>query len=238
MINKITLLFTLITTSTLNAQTIFDWETAIDNGDNITQTISGTTATFTGPTINTSLLDIGGIGGTSGNTVLISTNESSATEVTFSFNVAVDVSSILALEGNQQNIDYIFTPTGGSNTSVTASLVNGVSSVNLNWTDVTSFTVTSTGAWFGFDDLLVNNLTTSTHNYTVEKIEIFPNPSSDYLQVSGLNEIQDYHLYNISGSEIGKGVVSNNEKINIKNLTNGLYILKFEDGKTIKFSKK
>ena len=70
-----------------------------------------------------------------------------------------------------------------------------------------------------------------------KNLSIFPNPSSDFIQVSGLSEKLNYRLYNAIGSEIKSGVFSNNEKIDIKNLTIGLYFLKFNNGNILKFIK-
>lgn len=59
-------------------------------------------------------------------------------------------------------------------------------------------------------------------------------------RVIGKIEKQEYYSikeYYIIGSEISRGTISNNEKVNIQNLTNGLYFLKFESGNTIKFIK-
>jgi len=229
----------LLNLSFLNAQTTFDWDTnSTDNGDNITETIDGITATFTGPTTNTTIEDVGGFGGSSGNIILISSSSSTANEVTFSFSEPVDVTSILALEGTAANIDYTFTATGGTNSSITESLTGGVASVTLNWTEVTSFTVTSTGAWYGFDDLIINDNTLSTNDFTtLKRIKIFPNPSSDFIKINGLNTVENYEIYNTIGQKVRIGTVVENEKIDIQNLTNGIYFLKLEKTNSIKFIK-
>ena len=49
---------------------------------------------------------------------------------------------------------------------------------------------------------------------------------------------ESYKVYNILGSGLINGNISNQEKIDIRNLTNGLYFLKFENGNTLKFMKK
>jgi hypothetical protein len=53
-----------------------------------------------------------------------------------------------------------------------------------------------------------------------------------------LTENEKYTLYNILGNEIHKGVISYNEQIDISDLTNGLYFLKFENGNTLKIFQK
>jgi hypothetical protein len=68
-------------------------------------------------------------------------------------------------------------------------------------------------------------------------ILLFPNPSTDYIQINGLTSSENYKIYNALGKEIQKGFVVENEKINVENLSNGLYFLKLENGNTIKFIK-
>jgi hypothetical protein len=83
------------------------------------------------------------------------------------------------------------------------------------------------GIWLGAEDW----------NKTASNFKLFPNPSSDYIQVSGLTETENYTLNNILGAEVGRGEISGNEKISVADLTKGVYFLKFEKGKTIKFVK-
>jgi hypothetical protein len=68
-------------------------------------------------------------------------------------------------------------------------------------------------------------------------IKLFPNPSTEFIQISGLSKPEKYTIYNIIGSEISYGKVTSNEVIDIKNFANGLYFLKFNNGKTLKFLK-
>ncbi|MFI0428769.1 T9SS type A sorting domain-containing protein [Mariniflexile sp. HMF6888] len=140
-----------------NGQTFFEWETANNTGGTITETVNGIGVTVSGDS-SYALTDYGGALGTSGNVVL---SNATRTSITFTFDQPVVVNSILAIEGTGANIDYTFTPTGGTNDPVTASLVSGVTAVSLNWIGVTSFTVTSSGAEFGFDNLSVTGLGSS-----------------------------------------------------------------------------
>ncbi len=227
----------LLNLTNLNAQTTFNWDTApINNVGNITETINGITTTFTGLS-TTSFFDPGGFGGSSGNIVISSSASTASTSVSFSFSEAVDVVSILALEGLVGvNVDFTFTPVGGSNSPVIASLVDRAAAVNLNWTDVTSFTVSSEGSVFGFDNLIIGTAL-STDDFALKTIKIFPNPSTNFIQVSGLSEAENYKIYTILGTQVLNGNVSDDEKIDVQNLIKGLYFLQFDAGKTIKFIK-
>ena len=69
-------------------------------------------------------------------------------------------------------------------------------------------------------------------------INVYPNPASHFIKISGLDKPEQYTLFNILGAKITNGSISNNQKIDIQNLTSGLYFLKFENGNTLKFLKK
>lgn len=71
----------------------------------------------------------------------------------------------------------------------------------------------------------------------VKNVSIYPNPSSEFIQISGLNKIENYKIYDVLGAEVLKGEISENKKIDIKNLRQGVYFLKFEKGNTFKFVK-
>jgi hypothetical protein len=69
-------------------------------------------------------------------------------------------------------------------------------------------------------------------------IKSYPNPAIDYLFISGLEKEIKFKIYNTLGAKVQKGRTSNDEKIDIQNLHNGLYFLKFDNGNTLKFIKK
>lgn len=237
--NYITMIISLLLLNFLTAQTTFEWNNAIDNGNNVTETINGITATLTGNTNDVGFVDASGLGNSSGNIIVNSLACTPETSITFSFSEEVDIDSILALNCTNTDIDFTFTPTGGSNSPVVASLINGTASVNLNWNNVTSFVVsTTTPIALGFDNLVLNSSTLSTNDFTLKTIKIFPNPSSDFIEITGPTVIENYEIYNTLGQEIKKGIVLENKKINIQNLTNGIYFLKFDNGNPIKFIKK
>lgn len=68
-------------------------------------------------------------------------------------------------------------------------------------------------------------------------IQLYPNPSSEIIQIFGLKENTSYKIFNILGTEIKTGLISNNKQINIRNLTKGMYFFKFENGNAVKFIK-
>lgn len=76
-------------------------------------------------------------------------------------------------------------------------------------------------------------------NYPKETdIKIYPNPTTDFIKISGLKYNEDFLIYDFKGAELFNGKISNNENINIRNLSKGLYFLKLANGNIIKFIKK
>tara|TARA_Y100000385_G_C13098960_1_gene643196 strand:+ start:642 stop:1316 length:675 start_codon:yes stop_codon:yes gene_type:complete len=71
-----------------------------------------------------------------------------------------------------------------------------------------------------------------------DNITLFPNPASDFIQIVELTETESYKIYNAIGAIVHSGQASNSVKIDIQNLTNGIYFLKFDNGYTYKFIKK
>ncbi|WP_298900346.1 T9SS type A sorting domain-containing protein [uncultured Psychroserpens sp.] len=218
------------------SQTTFGYETATDHGDYLTETIDGITLTTSYTNVN--ILYAGGFAGSTEN-IAIAGQGYLQTLATFTFSEAVDITSIVALEGRIYFIiDYIFTPTGGNNPTITASVTNGGAPVTLNWTGVTSFTVTSVDANYAFDNLIISPSTLSTDEFTLKTVKIFPNPTTDFIEVRGLTTTENYNIYDVLGKEVKRGTISINEKIDARTLENGVYFLKFENANALKFIKK
>jgi len=79
----------------------------------------------------------------------------------------------------------------------------------------------------------------NVENFELHKgVSIFPNPTSNFLTISNLKNAVNYIIINQLGQEILKGNIDSNEEIDIKSLKNGLYFLKLENKKLIKFIKK
>lgn len=96
-----------------------------------------------------------------------------------------------------------------------------------------------------FSNLTFKNITYSNPNTLSVRdfkenhptLKISPNPSVDRIQISGLTKSENYTIYNILGAQVITGSVFNNETIDIKNIANGMYILKLENRNPIKFLK-
>lgn len=69
------------------------------------------------------------------------------------------------------------------------------------------------------------------------KIKTYPNPSTNYISLSGLAESKNYAIYNMQGKEVLRGITTNDNKIEVKFLDNGMYFLKLENFEIVKFVK-
>lgn len=89
-----------------------------------------------------------------------------------------------------------------------------------------------------FDNLkltLNNTLSVEEIIGTSKQFNLYPNPSNNFIQIVGLEEKTNFIIYNTLGSELMKGNISKEDKINIDNLDNGLYFLILGKRKALKF---
>lgn len=86
--------------------------------------------------------------------------------------------------------------------------------------------------------LVLNTLAVSDIEIKENQLIVFPNPTDGIITVSGLNKSENYVIYTVDGALINDGHINNNETIDFKNLTNGLYFLKFQNGNTLNVIKK
>lgn len=102
---------------------------------------------------------------------------------------------------------------------------------------VRAYATTANGTYYGS----LNTIDTSTQsNIDVDlkvRLKTYPNPSTSYISLSGLMETKNYIIYNMTGKELARGSVSYNNKIDVRFLANGLYLLKLDDFEIIRFVK-
>ncbi|MBD3863640.1 T9SS type A sorting domain-containing protein [Olleya marilimosa] len=70
------------------------------------------------------------------------------------------------------------------------------------------------------------------------EVKVYPNPSSDYIKITNLQQSENYIVYDILGNKIIEGQLNNNLVIDIQNFQIGLYFIQFENENIIKFVKK
>ena len=118
---------------------------------------------------------------------------------------------------------------GGNNVSETTL----IDELDLNNGTLDKFALTGTTSnWLSDTTLAVGDF-----DFINSSVQIFPNPSSDFIQISAVTETENYKIYSILGALIKTGSIDDKMKINVQDLTSGLYLLKLESGKTFKFFK-
>lgn len=102
---------------------------------------------------------------------------------------------------------------------------------------IRSYVTTVNGTFYGS----LSTVDTSTQsNIEVNlkvRIKTYPNPSTSFISLAGLMDTKNYIIYNMRGKELARGSVSFNNKIDVRFLDDGLYLLKLEDFEIIKFIK-
>ncbi|QOD60866.1 T9SS type A sorting domain-containing protein [Polaribacter haliotis] len=135
-----------------------DWTNAVANGSSITQTVDGITTTVTKSSGSINLLPNPlGIGGTLGNIIGDVGLSTSTYDVIFTFDKTVDVKSIYLFNNVVtpiSNPTVTITPNNGE--APVTQLLSGVTGqeVNLNWEDLSGFTITTNNPY----NLVIDNL--------------------------------------------------------------------------------
>jgi hypothetical protein len=70
-----------------------------------------------------------------------------------------------------------------------------------------------------------------------QEIVLFPNPAVDYIQVSGLEDVRQYSVFNLLGQEVKNGLITEMGQIQIGELQKGLYFLRIGNGPASRFVK-
>jgi len=147
-------------------------------------------------------------------------------------------------------IQYSFTKTSGFTNPTDFGTFNGFTFIDFATEGTSDFTqikidelvFESTGnldymaldafSWAPGNTLSIDDLALSN------QINVYPNPSSNFINISNLNTLESYTILNILGKEISQGSVSENNPIDIENFATGLYFLHFDNGIVKKFIKK
>ena len=70
-----------------------------------------------------------------------------------------------------------------------------------------------------------------------QNVNLFPNPSSNFVEITNIQEAQNYSIINSLGQRVLEGTVTSDNKTDIRSLNNGVYYLKLDSGKTLSFIK-
>jgi hypothetical protein len=82
------------------------------------------------------------------------------------------------------------------------------------------------------------NVTNNANKMVQTKLSVFPNPSTSFIKTTGLNQPMNYEIYDLIGSRVLEGIISDNNEISVQHFKKGIYFLKIENNQTIRFIKK
>uniref|UniRef100_UPI00262E2D24 beta strand repeat-containing protein n=1 Tax=uncultured Lutibacter sp. TaxID=437739 RepID=UPI00262E2D24 len=176
---SIILIITLLCISQKGHAQVFEFFTSTGMPNNTQETVDGITLSMSSPTGVNIYYGLG----------VWAATVAPTTSMTFSFSSPVNIASVTADDVNQNgDSNWIFTPTGGSNSVVNAVVGNTIEDINLNWTGVTSFVITRTvGTPFTFS---LRKITLATSNETPTITGILTNiPVSDNSTVNPFSTI-------------------------------------------------
>ncbi|WP_452225199.1 T9SS type A sorting domain-containing protein [Lacinutrix chionoecetis] len=130
-----------------------------------------------------------------------------------------------------QNGIYQF---GSTTTNGTGGLTGTVAYIgtDTNFTDTyaagTYYKIYAVDKAFNYsNEIVVSDATLSVVENTIEGIKIYPNPASDILNIEMINaeNISTVEIFNILGEQVLKSELNNN-KINVSELSKGMYLVK------------
>ncbi len=84
----------------------------------------------------------------------------------------------------------------------------------------------------------INSTALSTEDVELNSVKVSPNPTSDYITVTGLKNTGNYKIYDVLGTEVHRGAITDKGEIEVKSFSNGVYFLKFDNEYTLRFIKK
>ncbi len=76
--------------------------------------------------------------------------------------------------------------------------------------------------YIGLDDVMIENKTLGVSNFDKNQFKIYPNPTSDYVKISGINKIKNVRVFDMTGKIVKE---TKDSEVNVRNLSSGQYII-------------
>jgi hypothetical protein len=114
----------------------------------------------------------------------------------------------------------------GSNTSI-AIFGRGIGR-DITGTDGKGYAWSNGGSEIRIDEVAMTNedATASVNDVFSSKISIYPNPANEFVQISTSETITGVEVYNLIGKKVISSSKLTNNKIDVSNLSKGVYVLK------------
>lgn len=122
------------------------------------------------------------------------------------------------------------------NTNITSFFIYSTNLACVNVDD----DVYSTANWTNIDPTIFFDKdceALSIDENSIASISLFPNPSQNYIRLSGVTQELQYQVYTVTGKTMFSGSIQPNQQIDILNLSKGVYFLQLDNSQTLKFVK-
>jgi len=119
-------------------------------------------------------------------------------------------------------------------------ITDSVGTFTFNWDSVDEVKLTSNTYFVFFDRLTVGEngpLSVNEVTQNSKDVTLFPNPSTNFIEISGLDNEETYTIYNVLGMKVQEGIVADRKKINITDLKSAVYFIQIENTGTKRFVK-
>ena len=93
------------------------------------------------------------------------------------------------------------------------------------------------GAGFGTGAHVFIDYTTGIIEETLPNVNIYPNPSKDWVKIDGISEVSDVQIFDITGKLVLLQEYQVDDRIDISNLTVGMYILNIRNSEGVSSKK-
>ena len=133
----------------------------------------------------------------------------------------------ICLTGNEPGLYAYYNFDEGSGMEVNDATGNNFNGVLVNMDPVND--------WIMYDNCMpsaVDKLSDYTTNF-----QLFPNPTSGFIQINGAKEQVNYKLFNVFGSELQSGIIVDADKLDVQHLQPGIYYLQLDGRQTLSFVK-
>lgn len=158
------------------------------------------------------------------------TTDISPADTKWAFGTTADIET---LNFNSWKITVDGNPPGMVNRNMVLYLITDSVYIDIKFT---SWSIGNAGGGFSYERSTAPLVSIDAFEIN-NRVKLFPNPAAGYIQISGLKSNENYTVYNLSGIPVCSGNINNNEKIDIKNFSPGLYFLKTENSNAITFLK-
>jgi len=87
-------------------------------------------------------------------------------------------------------------------------------------------------------NITITTVPLSTTSFNENKVKLYPNPVSDFLNITTSLSLNSYEVYDVLGKVVLKASDTKSNQIDVSKLNKGIYLIKFDDKIVEKFIKK